>query len=125
MIEDRIIAAQRELEAVLALGRTVASARVATCPREQRGDVAGEAGHVIVDAGGDFGGDFHAPARQLADHASLAASQRRETSLRRNLPDRAFDLPLDHPRGIGPGAAGQYGRTEQLHVIGRFLDADR
>ena len=37
MIEDRIVAAERELEAVLALGRTVARAGVAARPREHRG----------------------------------------------------------------------------------------
>ena len=41
-VEDRVIAAERELEAVLPLGRAVAGPRVAAQPREHRRDVVHE-----------------------------------------------------------------------------------
>ena len=41
-VEHRIVAAERELEAVLALGRAVAGSRVAAQAREHRHDVVNE-----------------------------------------------------------------------------------
>ena len=107
-VEDRVVAAERELEAVLALGRAVAGPRVAAQPRQDRRDVVDEV---------DLHRRVQRPARSPAPRPTcppggaikrpLAVGLGPDQPRARDLDDRRRERRLDHPGHVDRLARGE------------------
>ncbi len=116
-VEDRVVAAQRQLEAVLPLGRTVAGPRVAAQPRQDRRDIMHE-----IDMNRRIQPQHrHRHRRGLARQANgqrpLAVGPGPDQPGARHLDDcRVESDELDHPGHVDRFAGGQLACHQKLNI---------
>ena len=126
VIGRRIVAAERELETVLALGRAVASAGVAADLRDRRHYVADEADVIVGAKAGDGDGDRDRLSGERESQFTFAVGFGTHHSGRRDFDDAGRWLAqIGHAGDIDFFAAGERRGEQQLAIIESILQVDR
>ncbi len=124
VIEERVVAAQRQAEAVLALLGAVTGPRVAAHLGQHRHDIADEADLVgrLLAADGDGQGESLAGQGQL--ELAAAVRDRTDEAGRGDLHQAGRPVHLDHAGHVNGFASAQAAGYDELAIGIRVLEAD-
>ena len=123
-VQRSVIAAQRQLEAVLSFRRTVARPLIAAQAGQHRVYVPNEVRHVVACQFRRVDGYFDTLTRYVGHNLSRSRVARRKSPTGGHLPNVSFDSPGSQPSHIHTAAIGQRAREHDLRIIGRFVDHD-